>query len=104
MLTETFSANLFAYRKLKSLGLKQVSDITGVSIANISKIERGESSPTLETVEKIAKGLGLEVGEMLSAQFINSVEFKRQATQLRDWLNTAIGKWNDPEPQQNQGH
>lgn len=90
MLTETFSANLSAHRRLKGLGLKKVSDITGVSIANISKIERGESSPTLETVEKIAKGLELEIGEMLSAQFINSVEFERQATQLRDWLNEAL--------------
>ena len=90
MLAETFSANLFAYRRLKGLSLTQVADITSVSVAYINKIEKGDTNPTLETVEKIAKGLGLEVGEMLSVQFINSFEFKKQATQLRDWLNEAL--------------
>jgi len=39
--------------------LRQLSEQTGVNISNLSRIERGEVSPTLETLQTICKALGL---------------------------------------------
>lgn len=48
-------------RKARRLSLREL----GMSPTQISKIENGESSPTLDTLEKIAAALGYSVGDML---------------------------------------
>ena len=48
---------LKAIRDSRNLNLSDVSELTGISKAMISKIERGESVPTITTVWKIANGL-----------------------------------------------
>ena len=37
---------------------KELSEKTGIRQSNISRIENGNCSPTVETLEKIAQGLG----------------------------------------------
>ena len=37
---------------------KELSEKTGIRQSNISRIENGNCSPTVETLEKIAEGLG----------------------------------------------
>ncbi|KKO51772.1 helix-turn-helix domain-containing protein [Paenibacillus sp. DMB20] len=49
--------NLKAVRESKKLSLEKVAELTGVSKTMIGQIERGESSPTLTTIWKIANGL-----------------------------------------------
>lgn len=49
--------NLKGIRERKKLSLEKVSELTGVSKTMIGQIERGESSPTLTTIWKIANGL-----------------------------------------------
>lgn len=44
-------------RDKRNLNLSDVSELTGISKAMLSKIERGESVPTITTVWKIANGL-----------------------------------------------
>ncbi len=41
-----------------SLTQKQLADITGISQADISRIENGNSNPSLSTLKKLADGLG----------------------------------------------
>jgi transcriptional regulator with XRE-family HTH domain len=71
MLSDTLTEGLERYRigpKLrrlrlkKSMGLKQLSDQTGLSPALLSKIERGQMFPTLPTLLRVALafGVGLE--------------------------------------------
>lgn len=40
---------------------KKLSEITGIDQANISKIERGISNPSLSTLKKLAHGLGMQI-------------------------------------------
>lgn len=49
--------NLKRIREEMKLSLEKVSDITGVSKAMLRQIETGESSPTINTIWKIATGL-----------------------------------------------
>ncbi len=48
--------NLKTIREKEKLSLEKVSQLTGVSKTMIGQIERGESSPTLTTIWKIANG------------------------------------------------
>lgn len=49
--------NLKAIREREKLSLEKVSELSGVSKTMIGQIERGESSPTITTIWKIANGL-----------------------------------------------
>ncbi len=47
-------ARIRAYRKRKGLSLNQLSRLTGIAASNLSCIELNKSSPTLNTLRKIA--------------------------------------------------
>lgn len=48
----------------KNLSVRQVSIMTGVSKSTINRIVNGQVSPTLDTVEQLAKGLHLKVTDI----------------------------------------
>ena len=48
-------------REDQNLSQRQLADRTGVTQSDISKIESGEANPTLETLKKLAKGLGMNL-------------------------------------------
>ena len=56
--------NLKAIRDKRGLNLNDVSELTGISKAMLSKIERGESVPTITTVWKIANGLKITLNSL----------------------------------------
>lgn len=45
--------------------LQEAARQTGVAFSTLSKIERGELSPTVTTLTKIARGMGLSLGALL---------------------------------------
>ena len=60
------SARLRALRQERSWTLMQASERSGVSLSALSKIERGDLSPTLTTLNKIAAGFGIDVVVLLT--------------------------------------
>ena len=48
-------------RAKKGIGQKELAKITGIHQAEISKIERGIGNPSVKTLDRIAKGLGLNL-------------------------------------------
>ncbi|MFJ8260162.1 helix-turn-helix domain-containing protein [Peribacillus asahii] len=58
--------NLKAIREKQKLSLEKVSDLSGVSKAMIGQIERGESSPTITTIWKIANGLKISFTSLIN--------------------------------------
>lgn len=52
---------IVAGRMEKDLTQKELSDLTGISQADISRFERCEGSPSLKTLKRLARGLGLAV-------------------------------------------
>ncbi len=47
------------------LSLKQLSEMSGVSIAHLSRIEKGERVPSSHTLQLVAKPLGFDLNELL---------------------------------------
>lgn len=45
----------------KGLTQKELSKITGISQADISRLENGNGNPTLDTIKRLAYALGYEV-------------------------------------------
>lgn len=65
-IAQSISKHLRKVRKEKGLSLDKAAAVTGVSKAMLGQIERGESSPTIATLWKIATGLECSFSSFLS--------------------------------------
>lgn len=60
------SKNIKRHRKARKLSQDKLSKLADVSQATIIKIESGGiQSPTIDTVQKIAKALGISVDDLI---------------------------------------
>lgn len=48
-------------RKAQNLTQQQLSELTGVNQADISKIEKGNANPSVRTLKRLARGMGMRV-------------------------------------------
>lgn len=48
-------------RKQKNITQKELSEITGITQSDISKLENGSANPSLQTLKKLADGLGMVI-------------------------------------------
>lgn len=48
-------------RKSQNMTQKELSEKTGITQADISRIERGTRNPSLEMIKRLAKGMGMEL-------------------------------------------
>lgn len=65
---------LSLWRQRKGLTQIQLSDKSGIDSNMISRYERGTATPTLETVKRLALGLGVTVDELLNGPRDDRVE------------------------------
>src|SRR5687768_16188179 len=54
-----------ALREAMDLSLRELAERSGVSAPMLSQVERGETSPTLQTAARIAAGLELRLSQLL---------------------------------------
>ena len=54
-------------RKTQNITQRELSEKTGITQADISRIENGTRNPSLEMLKRLAKGLGLQ----LKVEFVN---------------------------------
>jgi XRE family transcriptional regulator, regulator of sulfur utilization len=73
--------NLKTYREDRKLSLDKVAELTGVSKTMLGQIERGESSPTITTVWKIANGLKTSFTALLQKPQIETVLIQKRNMQ-----------------------
>lgn len=59
-----FAANMKRIREEKNMSQGDIFRATKIERAYISNLEAGRQNPTLETIEKIAKALGVEVSDL----------------------------------------
>lgn len=57
--------NLKKIRKSRNLTQEKIAELTGLPQSTISNIEKNISSPKIDTLSKLAKGLGIEVSELI---------------------------------------
>lgn len=65
METDAITVKLKDVRSAAGLSLSKAAEQTGVSKAMLGQIERGESSPTISTLWKIAKGFDLPLSALI---------------------------------------
>lgn len=63
-----FAGNVRRLRARKKLSQKALADKVGISVSYVSMLERGQRSPPLETVEKMAKALGVTPANLLGGK------------------------------------
>jgi len=94
-LTQTFGANVRHYRKARGLSQEEFADAAKLSVAMISKIERGETAPSLESVEKIAVALDVPEAVLFSAGTMTVPTGERG--RLLQRINIQLSKLNNNE-------
>jgi len=82
------ASRLLALRQAKGLSLAELAEVSGVSKAMISKVERVESSPTAMILGRLAAGLGVPLAQLLT-------EDKEAGRRLRKKADQEV--WRDPE-------
>lgn len=55
---------IWQQRTRNNYSLVQLAEITGISKSEINAIENGKVSPRLDTLERIAKGLGVNIHDL----------------------------------------
>mgnify|MGYP001371868871 CR=1 FL=1 len=63
--SKKLAENMRKIRTRKKMSQGDICRALGVDRAYISNIESGKQNPTLATIEKIAKALGIKVNELL---------------------------------------
>jgi transcriptional regulator with XRE-family HTH domain len=88
-LDHRIAARLLAERMSRGWSLEQLAERSGVSRAMISKVERGESSPTAAVLGRLSAALGLTLSQLLArAEQGTTRLLNREAEQER---------WRDPD-------
>lgn len=64
-LDKNIAINLKRIRKTKNMSLDMLAEKTGVSKSMLGQIERGESNPTVATIEKIVDGMKVSFEELI---------------------------------------
>ena len=63
-----FAGNVRRIRLKKKLSQKALAEKVGISVSYVSMLERGQRSPPLETVEKVAKALAVAPALLLGGR------------------------------------
>ncbi|SIT46294.1 Transcriptional regulator, XRE family [Paraburkholderia ribeironis] len=87
-LTQAISARVKTEREARNWSLSELAERSGVSKAMISKIERGEASPTATVLGRLSGAFGLTLSTLLALAEQTGERLVRQADQ-------AV--WQDPE-------
>jgi len=65
-LADKFAANLKSERLRRKLSQETLAGKAGLSISYISMLERGQRTPPLDTLESLAKALGVGPASLIS--------------------------------------
>jgi len=63
-----FAANVRRFRKAQSISQEKLAEFAGLHTNYISSVERGERNISICNIERIARGLGVAMPELLSHQ------------------------------------
>ena len=69
-------------RKLNKLTQEQLAEKIGIEIPSLSNIENGKNYPNSETIEKIAKGLKVEIFELFIFEHLKEPDNKKMLQEL----------------------
>ena len=65
---DKFAGNVRKLRSKKGLSQRALADAVGISVSYVSMLERGQRSPPLETIEKMARALRVPPGSLFDGR------------------------------------
>ena len=57
-------------RQTRDLNQRQLAESSGIDATEISRLEKGKSNPTHETLQRLAKGLGVPCSQIFTLEEI----------------------------------
>jgi transcriptional regulator with XRE-family HTH domain len=69
-----FGPKIRELREARGISLRRLAKRSGISKSGLSKIERGDVTPDLERVERIAAGLGFTLGQLMGGADARGIE------------------------------
>lgn len=78
-----FSENLKKIRLEKGLSQEAVADELGITRQGYANYEKGSSSPTLESIEKLSEALSVDINYLLFKEKIDSLEKSKRELEER---------------------
>ena len=63
-LYQRIGAHIRAYRKLAHMTQEAVAEKADISVHHLGFIERGQAKPSLDTLERLARGLGVRTEDL----------------------------------------
>ncbi len=78
-------------RKKRNLTQEQLAELIGIEIPSLSNIENGKNYPNSETIDKIARGLQVQIFEIYMFEHLE--EFNREEM-LRQLINMVENDFN----------
>lgn len=71
-LRSIFKENVIYYRKKKNLSQERLAELSNISTNYVGDIERGDRKVTIDTIEKISKGLNVSAAILLTERKKNT--------------------------------
>jgi transcriptional regulator with XRE-family HTH domain len=94
-LMEIFGANVRHYRKARGMTQEQFAAATDLSLAMMGKIERGDTAPSFESVERIAAALDVPEGALFATG--PTTEPTGERGRLLQRINIQLSKLNNDD-------
>jgi transcriptional regulator with XRE-family HTH domain len=57
-------------RETRNLSQRELADSSGIDATEISRLEKGKSNPTHETLRRLAKGLGVPCSQIFTLEVV----------------------------------
>jgi len=90
---------LRAIRLLRRLTLREVADAAGVSESFVSQLERGRSSASVATLQRLAAAVGIEVSDLFAGESQSGPRvLRRHERQLLEWGHLGRKALLTPKP------
>lgn len=84
---QNVGARLRVLREQRRLSLRDLAERSGLSFNAISRIERGETSPTVSTLHQLATALNVSLADFFNDRHEEAVVFIRRDRRLRSDAN-----------------
>ena len=89
-LLHVLAYNLLSIRSQRNLSQEDLEDLTGVSVNEISKIERELTKPRLDILAALAKGLEIDAKQLLDPHWDTAAASLYPGSDLMEQVRSAL--------------
>lgn len=93
---EAFANGLRQARKMRRWTQHQLAEAAALSVDTVSRLERGDASPSFESIEALAKALGISALQFFSPKPLESGRSSKRAKALVE-VHRMLAKANDSD-------